>query len=290
MWTYFACLALLFCSTYAAYCEPCWLFSVNKSEWTNRGVRTWKNLPRKIFSHSNSQYHIQSCKIYEQWKNNETIDKELEERIRYEASFWKMVLDRLFNITLMLAKHSVAFRGHRELSGVGNDSYNGNFLSQVELLSKYDDTMKQVWLMPAGMLIIKGYIFLLFEIKCFCSFTGSTRYLSPQIQNEIIHCLGTELVKTLVRDINDAPFFTIIMDTTQDINKVDQMSLIISYVKLQINGQKEITGMEILETFLGFFKVENHSAEAMAKQVMDKLKEYNIDMKNVTVRDMTEQA
>lgn len=139
----------------AAYCEPCWLFSVSKSEWTTTGVRSWKNLSRKILSHSNSHTHVQSCKIYEQWKKNKTIDKELEEKIRYEASFWKMVLDRLFNITLLLAKNSVAFRGHREGTRMdqhqGENLYNGNFLSQVELLSKYDDTMRQVLLMPAGM-------------------------------------------------------------------------------------------------------------------------------------------
>lgn len=136
----------------AAYCEPCWLFSISneRSEWRT-GVRTWKSLSWKIKKHSNTKHHIASCKIYELWKKNKTVDRELEDKIQYEASFWKMVLDRLFNITLTLAKNSLAFRGHRESTNLlDEDSYNGNFLSQVQLLAKYDDFMKQLLNMPQG--------------------------------------------------------------------------------------------------------------------------------------------
>lgn len=89
----------------AAYCQPCWLFSSVNSDWGNRGIRTWQHLSWKIITHGNTAAHVQSCKILELWKKNQTIDKDLEDRIRYEASFWKMVLDRLFSITLMLACH-----------------------------------------------------------------------------------------------------------------------------------------------------------------------------------------
>jgi len=99
------------------------------------------------------------------WKINKTIDKDAEGQIRYKASFWRMVLERLFRITLLIAENSSPFRGHRE----GElDSYDGNFLSQVKLLAHYDDVMKQIVDMPSG----------------------AVTYLSPTIENELIQCLG----------------------------------------------------------------------------------------------------
>lgn len=45
---------------------------------------------------------------------NINIDKDLENQIRKEASFWRMVLQRLFDIIITLATNSLALRGHRE--------------------------------------------------------------------------------------------------------------------------------------------------------------------------------
>ncbi|XP_047127571.1 uncharacterized protein LOC124808488 [Hydra vulgaris] len=123
--------------------------------------------------HNSSQHHIKACAVLEIWKKNKTIDKKAEDEIRYRASFWQMVLERLFRITLMLSTNSLAFRGH--LEGFTED-YNGNFLSQVQLLFNYDSVMKQILEMPSG----------------------SIRYLSPITQNELIYCLGKKLLNDLI--------------------------------------------------------------------------------------------
>ncbi|XP_065654640.1 uncharacterized protein LOC136081267 [Hydra vulgaris] len=170
-----------------------------KDNWREHGVRHWRGLSKKIKIHENSQQHIFACCIYEKWRHNETIDKNIEEQIRYQSNFWVQVLERIVNITLALCKNSLAFRGHRESF---DNEYNGNFLTQVQLLAKYDNVMKQVLSMP----------------------NGSIKYLSHQIQNEVIYCLATHLKATLTADINSSPFYSIIMDTTQDITKKDQLS------------------------------------------------------------------
>lgn len=53
------------------------------------------------------------------------------------------VLERLFNITLALSKNSLAFRGHREFL-IETYEYNGHFLTQVKLVAKYEDILKQI--------------------------------------------------------------------------------------------------------------------------------------------------
>jgi hypothetical protein len=100
----------------------------------------------------------------------------------------------LIKITLTLATNAQAFRGHREKIG---EAYNGNFLSQVELLAEFDPVMKELLHRPSGKI----------------------HYLSPQIQNELIELLANNLETELLQDIKSAPFFSIIMDTTQDISK-----------------------------------------------------------------------
>ncbi|CAK1596320.1 unnamed protein product [Parnassius mnemosyne] len=60
-----------------------------------------------------------------------------------------MVLTRLFDIILILAKNSLTFRGHRENLSQ-EEEYHGNFLAVVELVARYDHILRQVLDMPKG--------------------------------------------------------------------------------------------------------------------------------------------
>ena len=237
-----------------AYCEPCWLFSSEKNSQWRSGISDWQGLSKKIKIHANSLHHVKAYQIYDNWKKNRVIDKNTETVIKHEASFWRMVLERLFDITLMLTKNSLAFRGHREEVGEG---YNGNFLSQVNLLAKYDDIMKQVLNKPKG----------------------TVKYLSPAIQNEIIECLGTNLEKSLINEINSSPFFSLIVDTTQDITKIDQMSIIFRYVQIIRDETCKPLKLNIKETFMGFHNTTNHSASGMTEQILSFLNSQSINLK-----------
>ena len=158
---------------------------------------------------------------------------------------------RLFRITLVLAENSLPFRGHRE----GDlDGYDGNFLSQVKLLAHYDDVMKQIVDMPSG----------------------AVTYLCPTIQNELIQCLGEKLRKELISKINSSPFYSLMLDTTQDITKSDQLSIIIRHVCIIRNENQQPTNFKISEIILGFYELKDHSAEGMTDQGMNILKEMNI--------------
>ncbi|XP_065650422.1 zinc finger MYM-type protein 1-like [Hydra vulgaris] len=239
----------------SAYCEPCWLFSNDKNNQWRTGVRDWKGLSKKIKSHANSLKHIEACQVYDHWKQKRTLNEDTETIIRHKASFWKMVLERLFNITLMLTKNSLAFRGHSEV--LADEIYNGNFLSHVYLLSKYDDTMKQVLNKPKG----------------------TIKYLSPAIQNEVIQCLSQYLEKTLLFEINESAFFSIIVDTTQDVSRKEQLSLIFRYVHIMRKQDTQPCQLEIKETFLGFYEIKDHSAVGLTNQLLLLLENKGIDLK-----------
>lgn len=197
--------------------------------------------------------------VFHEWEVRKRIDESLENERKSEGEFWAQVLKRLFDITLMLAKNALAFRGSKEHSG----NYDGNFLSLVQLLAKYDTVMARVISLP------KGHI----------------KYLSHDIQNQVIHCMSSHLQGKLLQKINNAPFFSLIIDTTQDLSKKDQMSFVIRYAsftepEVQEGLEKEnCRQIKIEEVFLGFLQVRDPTASGLATLVLDHLQKLGLDFK-----------
>ncbi|KAF3856735.1 hypothetical protein F7725_017458 [Dissostichus mawsoni] len=165
--------------------------------------------------------------LYEQWKTNGTIDADMERNVRNAAQFWRQVVERIVNVTLTLASSNLAFRGHREVLGQGKA---GNFLSIIELLARYDPVLKELINRPEG----------------------SGKYLSHQIQDEIIYILSQRVKADIIDEINEAPFYSVIMDTTQDVSKIDQLSQVYRYITVVKNDMDIATDIQINEVFLGF--------------------------------------
>lgn len=78
---------------------------------------------------------------------NMNIDMDLENQIRKNILFRRIVLRRLFNVIIILETGMpLALRGHwKDLSLEG---YHGNFLSVVQLVSRNDHVLHQVLEMP----------------------------------------------------------------------------------------------------------------------------------------------
>lgn len=87
------------------------------------------------------------------WKNDLTIDVQIDSEYKSQVNFWTQVLTRITDVTLTLA----SFRGHNEKLYEPN---NGNFLSVIKLLASYDTVLREL-------LDKKSHI----------------NYLSPEIQN-----------------------------------------------------------------------------------------------------------
>ena len=66
----------------------------------------------------------------------------------------------------------------------------------------------------------------------------ATKYLSAKIQNELIHLLANTVSSTLVENFNSTPFWSIILDSTSDITRVDQLSVVLGGQRKQkMNAQ-----------------------------------------------------
>ena len=59
-----------------------------------------------------------------------------------------------------------------------------------------------------------------------------TTYRSPTIQNELINLLGKKIKHLILEEIKAAKYFSILFDSTSDVSHIDQMALIVRYVKV----------------------------------------------------------
>ena len=73
----------------------------------------------------------------------------------------------------------------------------------------------------------------LYDHLQFCKLNrNANTYLSNTIQNEILDYVGFSLKEKLKRDILTSKYYTIIIDSTPDISKLDQYALVLRYVKI----------------------------------------------------------
>jgi hypothetical protein len=242
----------------SVYCEPCWLFGDraklgNKPAWA-KGIRKWKSLTSKIRMHEDSDGHAEACVVFDHWRLHKTIDEESERQVLKERNFWRQIVHRVVNVILTLATCGLAFRGRREQLGNVNS---GNFLSIIELLAAYDPVLKELIERP----------------------DGTTKYLSPKVQNEVIETLSTHLQNALIDMVKQASFYAVIIDTTQDISKVDQMSEVFRYVTIESDPETgKRTHIKINESFLGFRAVHDQSAAGIEGNILKCMEEKGLDL------------
>ena len=79
-------------------------------------------------------------------------------------------------------------------------------------------------------------------------------------------------------EIKSAPFFSIIMDTTQDISKKDQCSHVYRYVFIERNDDIA-TDILTREAFWGFEETLETSAAALETKILDNITSNGFDLK-----------
>lgn len=239
----------------AVYCQPCWLFADNDNEqtltWCYGNIRDWKGLSKKIKVHEGSTTHLRACTTYAHWQQSNTVKNLLDgsnENI-------KQIIIRLLDVTRTLAVCSLPFRGHREnITEIGAES--GNYLNFIELLSRYDP-------------LLKSHI---------TNTKNRNKYLHHDIQNEMISLMANAVKQEIIAEISRAPFFSIILDTTQDISKKDQLSICIRYVNVNENQNTPVKNLQIKESFLGFIEMQQQTSQNFENVVLDSLKNMNINI------------
>ena len=107
----------------------------------------------------------------ENWFRNRIVSQQ---ELKNVVNYWRKVLRRIVDATIMLVINNLPFRAHRitdntKPQDVG--TLQGSFLQIIKLFSYYDVILADLLMKPKG----------------------STNYLSPDIQNELINLTADEI-------------------------------------------------------------------------------------------------
>ncbi|XP_072152094.1 zinc finger MYM-type protein 1-like [Bemisia tabaci] len=199
----------------------------------------WAHARDRIADHENSSSHRDCLIKFRDCKNEiGRIDHELRVQITKEQEYWKNVLRRVVSVIKKLASRGLAFRGTDETFGSVS---NGNFMMCLELISEYDPFL-------ADHIARHG-----------STGRGNVSYLSSTIYEELIELMGKSVLEHVVKLVKIAKYYAVIVDSTRDLNKKDQLTLLVRYVNT--------TGIPE-ERFLTFIENCGHTGEEMAESVL----------------------
>ena len=155
--------------------------------------------------------------------------KLVQENRHYMTAVWKAV--RLCSL------QGIGLRGHREDLGA-IDSNPGNFLSILSLLSEHDSVIHDR-----------------------LNESTTAKYTHHSIQNELIETASDMLCEEIVDEVSTAKYFSLLCDETRDTSKVEQMSLILRYLRPLSQS------LEIVESFVGFFPCDGFTEGHYSKGI-----------------------
>ena len=156
----------------------------------------------------------------------------------------------------MLANCKLPFYGSTEELSKDNK---GNFLSIIQLLAKYDTVVGKLLQLPKS----------------------SPKYLGPMTQNELISVLVEEVLRDIKSELHRAPFFTIILDTTQDVSKKDQLNELFCYVKIDYHDDGTPSELKVVKAFTSFIEVEDSSAIGLHKLIANSIQQKGLEIKKL---------
>lgn len=250
-------------SSNSLFCFPCSVFASASNttggpiSWQNYGgvgFQDFANQARSIKSHENSQSHFQSSITWKEFikrqSDLQSIDSQAARLQEEEFSFWKSVLHPVLDAIIYCARNNLAFRGSSDNI---NDSNCGNFLSLIKLLAKYHSTL---------------------AIHLQRMEKGKISYLSPRIQNEFIDVVAGTVRTSIIQDITNRKYFSLLLDATPDTSKKEQISQIIRTVKVSVDG------CQVEELFVDFIHFDLKTGEEISGMIMRKLEEDGIDVQN----------
>jgi hypothetical protein len=234
----------------AVLCYPCakghnlGLLSMttkNEDAFITKGLKNWKRALEKFSEHQKSSCHRCAVLQFEQIKTGPVIAQLSQQKASERASA-RAALIAVFGSIRYLARQGLALRGHEESQG--------NLMTLLELRSQ-DSLPLRTWL------------------------SRTTKFLSPECQNEILDLLSHGVQRVLVKVVQMSKQFGIVVDGTQDCSGHEQESLCIRYVD---------ENLEVNEVFLGLFSPPDTTGLTLSIVTKDLLTRLGLQLRNVTAQ------
>ena len=244
----------------AAFCFVYFLFKERNQDkaWTELGVSSWSKMKGrgtskkgKLAGHFSSENHKEALKSFARFCDplcqiDAMLDKSIRNgRIEEEVQRLEdmRAVKILMDVTRTLARQDIAFRGDGKLE------QNGNFNQVVALVARHCPLLNS-WL------------------KNRSSRAYNISYMSPKSQNEMIKLLADDVRQRVIEDIKQARMFGVSADTTPDLSKVDQMTVVCRFVGTDGTPKERLLSMK---------PVISKTGNDTAKDIIDVLNSHSLD-------------
>ena len=97
-------------------------------------------------------------------------------------------------------------------------------------------------------------------------------FTSPAVQNEMLEIAANTIVRDIAAEVRKAGAFSVIVDETQDAQRLYQVSMCLRYVDEEL---------EVQERFVGLYEVPSKTAAVMFTGIKDTLQRLGLDVSNV---------
>ena len=170
-------------------------------------------------------------KGYCNWKDGELLSS-IHKNEKEEA---RNVLKTIVSSVRFLARQSLALRGH--------DEEQSNLVQLLHLRAE-DNPVLSKWLERTW-----------------------RKFTSHKNQNELLEAMSQSILRTLLGDIKNSPFLTIMADETTDVSNKEQLTLVIRWVD---------ENFEVNEEFLGLYNLFSTTADSIVASIKDVLLRFEI--------------
>ena len=168
-----------------------------------------------------------------------------------QRNYWRNVLSRCVATITFLFERGLPLRGSNEVLG---SRENGNYLGILELIGQFDPYLSQHICTHDN----RG--------------RGHTSYLSKTICEELIAIMGEQVMGFIKDEISKSRYFSVLVDSTPDINHCDQLTIILRYINM--------VDYKPVERFLTFINISSHTGQNLADTLLQYLSDQDIDYKN----------
>lgn len=195
------------------FCWPCLLFHSHQDRgvWSKTGFVDLNHLSAALKVHAASKDHIDNSVALKTF-GKVRIDESLDHAREVAKTSHNLLVSKnrkglrtLIDIVCYLGSHGLSFRGHDETQGSTN---RGNYKDLCSFLSMRDVAFAE-----------------------FLSATNVFTGTSSTIQNDLIECVGTILMKQIAKEVDESSYVAIMMDETTDAARLAQLSCALRYVK-----------------------------------------------------------
>ena len=100
----------------------------------------------------------------------------------------------------------------------------------------------------------------------------TNKYTSPEIQNEILSIMSCSVLRGITECVQNASFFTIMIDETTDVANKEQVVLVLRWVDQDLI---------VHEKFVGLYVVPSISADTLVSVIKDSLSRLNLSLSKV---------